>query len=71
MVKKRQLGNTDLYVSEIALGCMNLGTNVTQASHVIHTALDQGINYLDTADLYDFGQNEKLLDKRSKVNVTN
>ncbi|MFD2640283.1 aldo/keto reductase [Piscibacillus salipiscarius] len=66
MVKKRQLGNTDLYVSEIALGCMNLGTNVTQASHVIHTALDQGINYLDTADLYDFGQNEKIVGQAIK-----
>lgn len=65
-MKKRQLGHSDLYVSEISLGCMNLGTNVKNATNIIDTALDQGINYLDTADLYDFGENEKIVGQAIK-----
>ncbi|SEP70909.1 Predicted oxidoreductase [Piscibacillus halophilus] len=66
MIKKRQLGHSDLHISEISLGCMNLGTNVKQATNIIDTALDQGINYLDTADLYDFGENERILGQAIK-----
>ncbi|TFB24096.1 aldo/keto reductase [Filobacillus milosensis] len=65
-MNNRQLGHSDLQVSEISLGCMNLGTNATQAKHIIDTALDQGINYLDTADLYDFGENEKVVGQAIK-----
>ncbi|WP_093857181.1 aldo/keto reductase [Tenuibacillus multivorans] len=71
-MKKRQLGHSDLHVSEISLGCMSLGTNAKQAENIVETAIDQGINYLDTADLYDFGENEKIVGqaikgKRDKV----
>lgn len=59
-MKKRKLGNSDLFVSELGLGCMSLGTGKKQAENIIAAALDQGINYFDTADLYDFGENEKL-----------
>lgn len=62
-MKTRQLGNSDLYVSEIGLGCMSLGTNETEAIQIIHEALDLGINFLDTADLYNFGLNEELVGK--------
>ncbi len=66
MMNKRQLGKSDLYLSEISLGCMNLGTEENKAKDIIDRALDAGINYLDTADLYDFGENEKIVGKAIK-----
>ncbi|APH04523.1 aldo/keto reductase [Bacillus weihaiensis] len=65
-MKKRQLGNSDLYVSEVGLGCMSLGTDESHAKSIIDKAIDLGINYLDTADLYDFGENETLVGKALK-----
>mgnify|MGYP003462771984 CR=1 FL=1 len=65
-MKKRQLGNSDLYVSEIGLGCMSLGSDEQKANEIIQTALQQGINYFDTADLYDFGMNEEFVGKALK-----
>ncbi len=56
------LGNSDLKVSEISLGCMSLKT-ADAFQQIIPSALDQGINFFDTADLYDQGQNEVLLGK--------
>ncbi|WP_098748994.1 aldo/keto reductase [Paenibacillus sp. EZ-K15] len=56
-----QLGSSELYVSEIGLGCMSLGTDEGQAVKLIHEALDRGVNFLDTADLYDEGRNEELV----------
>jgi aryl-alcohol dehydrogenase-like predicted oxidoreductase len=58
---KNQLGKSDIHVSVLTLGCMSLGTDANQASRVIDQALDKGINHLDTADLYDFGENEKIV----------
>jgi aryl-alcohol dehydrogenase-like predicted oxidoreductase len=60
-VQKRRLGSSDLEISELALGCMSLGTDELHAQRVIHTALEEGINYFDTADLYDFGDNERIV----------
>lgn len=60
-MKKRKIGNTDLFVTELGLGCMSIGTEEKTARAIIETALDEGINYFDTADLYDFGENEKLV----------
>ena len=65
-MKKRRLGNSELLVSEIGLGCMSLGTVENQASEIIQAALDEGINYFDTADLYDFGMNEEIVGKNLK-----
>jgi len=62
-VRKRQLGQSELYVSEVGLGCMSLGTEEKHAVSLIDEAIDRGINYLDTADLYDFGLNEELIGK--------
>lgn len=62
-MRKRQLGQSDLYVSEAGLGCMSLGTEEKHAVSLIDAAIDQGINYLDTADLYEFGLNEELVGK--------
>lgn len=65
-MNKRQLGNSNLYVSEIGLGCMSLGTDEQQAIRIIHEALEQEINFLDTADLYNYGQNEEFVGKALK-----
>ncbi|QDP40532.1 aldo/keto reductase [Radiobacillus deserti] len=65
-MKKNQLGTSELFVSEVALGCMSLGTDEQKAKAVIDEALEQGINYLDTADLYDKGLNEEIVGKAIK-----
>lgn len=68
-----RLGNSDILISEVGFGCMSLQReNKSQNEFLIHKAIASGINYFDTADLYDFGENEKLLgtilkDKRDKV----
>jgi aryl-alcohol dehydrogenase-like predicted oxidoreductase len=66
VMKKRRIGLSDLYVSEIGLGCMSLGTDEKKAIRIIHEALERGINYLDTADLYDRGLNEEFVGKAIK-----
>lgn len=62
-MRKSQLGSSELYVSEIGLGCMSLGTEEEHAVKLIHQALDGGVNFLDTADLYDEGRNEEMVGK--------
>jgi aryl-alcohol dehydrogenase-like predicted oxidoreductase len=62
-MKRNRLGRSDLYVSEIGLGCMSLGTDETKAVAIIHEALEHGVNFLDTADLYDEGRNEEIVGK--------
>src|SRR5699024_3785215 len=65
-MKKNQLGQSDLYISELTLGCMSLGTDSQKAKAIIERALDAGINHLDTADLYDFGENETVVGEAIK-----
>jgi aryl-alcohol dehydrogenase-like predicted oxidoreductase len=60
-MKKRKLGKSDLWVTELGLGCMSIGTDEKATREIIETALDEGINYFDTADLYDFGENERIV----------
>ena len=60
-MKKRQLGTSNLQISEMSLGCMSLPPNPAEAEKVIHAAIDAGINYFDTADLYNQGENEKVV----------
>lgn len=69
----RSVGTSGLSVSEIGFGCMSLTkTADAEATAIVHTAVDAGINYFDTADLYDKGANEELIGKllkpvRSKI----
>lgn len=65
-MKKNKLGKSDLMVSELGLGCMSLGTVEQEAEKIIDAALEAGINYFDTADLYDFGVNEEIVGKHLK-----
>lgn len=66
-MKKRTLGKkAPLEVSEIGLGCMGMSEfygqgDDTESVSVIHRALDLGINFFDTADIYGLGRNEQLL----------
>ncbi|CAM4458628.1 aryl-alcohol dehydrogenase-like predicted oxidoreductase [Paenibacillus endophyticus] len=60
-MKRNRLGTSELYVSEIGLGCMSLGQEKNKAISLIHKAMDNGVNFLDTADLYDEGLNEEIV----------
>ena len=62
----RKLGKSDLKISEISFGCMSLENDDAQAERLIHQAIDLGVNFFDTADLYDRGQNEILIGKALK-----
>jgi aryl-alcohol dehydrogenase-like predicted oxidoreductase len=65
-MEKRRLGTSDLLVSTLSLGCMSLGTEQKHAVNMIDEALEYGINYFDTADLYDFGLNEEFVGQALK-----
>lgn len=65
-MKKRRIGNSDLFVSEIGLGCMSLGRDEKHARSMIDQALELGINFFDTADLYDQGLNEEFVGRALK-----
>lgn len=60
-MKKNILGNSGIQVSEIGLGCMSLPLDLQEAKAIIKEALQHGINYFDTADLYNKGKNEELV----------
>lgn len=56
-----QVAHTDLKVSEIALGIMRMNSlSADEAKQVIKTAIDNGINYFDHADIYGRGESERI-----------
>jgi aryl-alcohol dehydrogenase-like predicted oxidoreductase len=57
----RELGNSSLKLSRIGFGAMSLDLNSPDNETLLHKAVDGGINFFDTADLYQQGMNEKLL----------
>jgi len=66
----RTLGRTGLKVSALGLGTMMFGAwgNVdrTECSRIIHRALDSGINFVDTADVYSAGESEEIVGEALK-----
>jgi aryl-alcohol dehydrogenase-like predicted oxidoreductase len=75
-MKKRRLGSSGISVNPIGLGAMPLSTvnrpTSQQAIHLICEALDAGIDFIDTADVYclddnDIGHNERLIAKALKA----
>lgn len=63
----KQLGKSSLQVSRIGFGCMSVKPEQTDIQHLIDSAIDSGINYFDTADLYDKGINEINIGKALKA----
>jgi len=66
------LGKSDLKISRIAFGSMSLSMGESAGIQLIHEAIGMGVNFFDTADLYDKGANEEMVgkalkDQRSKV----
>ncbi len=65
-MKFSSLGKSELSVSEISFGCMSLVTDHAQNEQLLRQAFESGINFFDTADLYDQGFNEESVGKALK-----
>jgi aryl-alcohol dehydrogenase-like predicted oxidoreductase len=77
-MKYNQLGRTGLFVSEICLGTMTFGGSEdgiwktigalqqSEVDGIVGRALEAGVNFFDTADVYSFGESEKLLGQAFK-----
>src|SRR6187551_662356 len=63
----RNLGSTGVKVSPLCLGAMMFGkwgnTDHDESIRIIHAALDAGINFIDTADVYSSGESEEIVAK--------
>ena len=62
----RILGSSSLKVSAIGFGCMSLKQSEKENIQLLQDAIDAGINFFDTADLYDKGANEEIVGKALK-----
>ena len=67
-MEQRQLGTQGLRVAAVGLGCMGMSefygpADDAESIATIHRALDLGVNFLDTADMYGVGKNEELVGK--------
>ena len=67
----QRLGNSDLQVGRIGLGCMGMSefygaAEDAESIRTLHGALELGVNFFDTADMYGSGRNEELLGRAFK-----
>ncbi|WP_432738098.1 aldo/keto reductase [Maridesulfovibrio sp. FT414] len=66
-ISEKALGNSELKISTIGLGCMGLSefygqpASLEDGCNLIRHALERGVNFFDTADMYGDGHNEKML----------
>lgn len=74
-MKKRQLGNNGFNISEVGLGCWQLGAEwgntiaKEKAFEILNTAINKGITFFDTADVYGGGRSEELIGEFLKDNI--
>src|SRR6187431_3171897 len=63
MIELRPLGRTGVHVSSLCLGAMNFGgpTDDAESEKMLLTALDAGINFVDTANVYTGGNSERIV----------
>ncbi|SKC62578.1 aldo/keto reductase [Ohtaekwangia koreensis] len=66
-MKYKKLGTSDLQISEISFGCMSLEDDHEANAKLLHTAFEKGINYFDTADIYQRGFNEETVGRAFKA----
>ena len=60
-MKTIKIANSDMNASEISLGCMRIWEKTTaEVAELVHTALEQGINFFDHADIYGGGKSEEI-----------
>lgn len=70
-MKRIKIANSDLTVSEISLGCMRIAEMAHhEIATLIHTALDEGIDFFDHADIYGGGQSEDRFSAALDMNPT-
>lgn len=68
-LKKIEIGKSGIFAPNISLGCMRMADlEEKEASKVIHTALDNGINFFDHADIYGNGKSEEIFAKAIGMN---
>ena len=75
-MKYNQLGNSGILVSELCMGTMSFGSSgywsvvgslgYEDSKRLVDIAIDSGINYFDSADVYSHGQSEDILGKAVK-----
>src|SRR5262249_15382105 len=71
MKSSTRLGNSTLHVNRIGLGCMGMSElygsfNEAESINTLHRAIELGVNFFDTADMYANGANEKLIGRAFK-----
>jgi aryl-alcohol dehydrogenase-like predicted oxidoreductase len=69
-MERTSLGTTGIQVSRYCLGAMMFGAwgnrDHDDSTKIIHAALDAGINFIDTADVYSGGESEEIVGKAIK-----
>jgi aryl-alcohol dehydrogenase-like predicted oxidoreductase len=65
-MQRRELGRSRVFVSALGLGCMGMSdfygaTEQAESIATIHRAIELGVTFLDTADIYGLGSNEELV----------
>ena len=71
MIARRKLGTGGLEVSAVGLGCMGMsefyaGQDEAESLATLDRALELGVDFLDTADMYGVGRNEELVGRAIK-----
>ena len=75
MMRYEELGNTSIKISKIGLGTWQFGTSYwgwgkeldeKKAIEIVRTSLELGINFIDTAELYGWGESEQIVGKAIK-----